>query len=191
MTFRYYKNLIVSDLYRYGANNKFNFFFKMFFFNPGFKYSFWMRTAKFLKGKGNLYLPFYAFARFWLGHLQYKFGIAIPYNTDIGSGFYIGHFGGIVINYETKIGRNCNVNQGVTIGAAYGGKNPGVPSIGDNVFIGAHSVIIGGIQIGNNVAIGASSVVTKSFPENAVVAGNPARIISYNSSRSYVSNTDY
>ena len=47
----------------------------------------------------------------------------------------------------------------------------------DNVFIGAHAIIMGGIQIGPNVIIAAGSVVTKDVPENSVVGGNPARVI--------------
>lgn len=49
--------------------------------------------------------------------------------------------------------------------------------IGDNVFIGANSLILPNVQIGNNVIIGADSVVTRNVPDNVVVAGNPARII--------------
>ena len=50
-------------------------------------------------------------------------------------------------------------------------------SIGNNVFIGAGSIVLPGITIGNNVVIGAGSVVTKSVPDDCVVAGNPARCI--------------
>lgn len=50
--------------------------------------------------------------------------------------------------------------------------------IGDNVFIGAGSIILPGVTIGSNVVIGAGSVVTKSIPANLVVAGNPAQQIS-------------
>ncbi len=49
--------------------------------------------------------------------------------------------------------------------------------IGDNVFIGARSVILPGVHIGNNVIVGAGSVVTKSIPDNMVAAGNPARLL--------------
>lgn len=50
-------------------------------------------------------------------------------------------------------------------------------TIGDNVFIGAESVILPGVTIGNNVIIGANSTVTKDIPDNVVVAGTPARVI--------------
>lgn len=50
-------------------------------------------------------------------------------------------------------------------------------TIGDNVFIGAESVILPGVTIGNNVVVGANSTVTKDIPDNVVVAGTPARVI--------------
>ena len=50
-------------------------------------------------------------------------------------------------------------------------------SIGNHVFVGASSTILPNVRIGNNVVIGAGSVVTKTVPDNVVVAGNPARII--------------
>lgn len=49
--------------------------------------------------------------------------------------------------------------------------------IGDNVWVGAGSCILPNVTIGNNCIIGANSVVTKSFPDNCVIAGNPAKII--------------
>ena len=50
--------------------------------------------------------------------------------------------------------------------------------IGDNVFLGANSVILPGVHIGDNVIVGAGSIVTKDIPSNQIVAGNPAKIIS-------------
>lgn len=65
--------------------------------------------------------------------------------------------------------------QGTTIGK----NHKGSPLIGNNVFIGANASVIGKIVIGDNVCIGAGSVVVKNVPDNAVIAGNPARILSY------------
>ena len=54
----------------------------------------------------------------------------------------------------------------------------GKVNIGDNVFIGAGSIILPGVDIGDRVVIGAGSIVTKSIPSNSVAVGNPAKIIS-------------
>jgi serine O-acetyltransferase len=126
-----------------------------------------------------------------LNHFKYKFGISIPPETKIGSGFYIGHFGGIVVNRHSVIGKNCNISHGVTIGQTKRGPHKGFPILGDNIYIGAGAKIIGAITIGNNVAIGANCVVTKNIPDNSVVVGIPGRIISQNGSTEYINKTDY
>lgn len=56
-------------------------------------------------------------------------------------------------------------------------KYPGVPVIGNNVRINKGAIVFGGITIGNNVEIGANAVVNKPVPDNAVVAGVPAKIL--------------
>lgn len=109
-------------------------------------------------------------------------GIVIPTDCEIGSGLYIGHFGPIIINGDTKIGKNCNIMQCVTIGVKQTGKNKGAPKIGDRVYIGPNSVILGSISIENGVVIGAGSVVVNSVSENCIVVGNPAKEISNNGS---------
>lgn len=124
-----------------------------------------------------------------LYRLKIRLGIDIPYNTSIQPGFYIGHSGGIVVHPDSVIGWNCNISNRVTIGMTCRGARMGVPTIGNNVYIGPGAVIIGNITIGNNVAIGANTVVTKSIPDKAVVAGSPGTIISYNGVDGYICNT--
>jgi serine O-acetyltransferase len=80
-----------------------------------------------------------------------------------------------VINAK-KIGKNFTFRNGLTIGNK-NNDNTLLPTIGNNVEVGANVVIIGDIEIGDNVTIGAGSVVVKSVPSNCVIAGNPARII--------------
>ena len=101
----------------------------------------------------------------------------VPYKAYIGKGTYLGYGGiGVVIHSSAKIGNNCVIAQQVTIGGG-NSKYPGIPTIGNNVHINKGSIVFGGITIGNNVDIGANAVVNKPVPDNAVVAGIPAKIL--------------
>lgn len=177
---RQLKQLIKSDLTRYGKGITWKSFFKVYFLIPGFRVSFWFRVASHYRHN-----PLYWFI---LRHYHYKFGIELPRGTKVSEGLYIGHFGGVIISPTTEIGKNCNISQGVTIGVAGRGENRGVPIIGDCVYIGPGAKIIGKIFIGNNVAIGANAVVTKDVQDNAVVAGVPAATISMEGSFNFISN---
>lgn len=108
---------------------------------------------------------------------MYKYGIQIPTPTKIGEGCYIGHFGNIIINEKAVIGNNCNIAHGTTIGKANRGKLMGNPVIGNKVWIGTGSVIIGNIKVGNNVLIAPLTYVNFDVPDNSVVVGNPAKVI--------------
>jgi serine O-acetyltransferase len=156
-----------------------------------YKFIFWMRTCRYLCDKPWARYILFPLARIMFNHYTYKFGIGIPFMTQIGPGFYIGHFGGIFVFPHCRIGKNCNISQGVAIGVSARGKNAGWPVVGDNVYIGPGAKVIGAICIGNNVAIGANAVVTKDLPDGAVAAGIPARVISYEGSAGYVNDTDY
>lgn len=184
-------DLIRSDLYRYAGKTDMRSFLTHMIMNPGFKYSFWMRVCSRCSEPALLRFTVYPIARFFLSRYKYKYGLSISFDTRIGSGFYIGHFGGIVVNRKAIIGKNCNISHGVTIGETYRGERAGCPVIGDNVYIGPGAKIIGRIFIGDNAAIGANCVVTKDVPPHAVVVGVPGRVISYKGSADYVCLTDY
>lgn len=87
--------------------------------------------------------------------------------AELGPGLVILHSFGIVINSEVRAGRNLTLEHGVTIGAE---KNRS-PLLGDDVFVGAGAVIIGGIRVGNRVKIGANAVVTRDIPDGATAVG--------------------
>lgn len=116
---------------------------------------------------------------FW--HIMYKLtshraGLQIPKEVKIGKGFRIAHWGGIVMNSAVEIGDNFTIHEGCLLGHSYG-KYPGVPKIGDNVFMSANSVIIGGVTIGNNVLIAPCTMVNVPVPDDCIVIGSPCRII--------------
>ena len=113
-------------------------------------------------------------------------GISLAPECEIGDGLYIGHFGGIVVGPGVRIGYNCSMAQNVTIDAGGLGPERGAPTIGNRVFIGAHSVIVGRLHVGEDAMICAGSVVTRPVPPRAVVVGNPARVISFDGSFEHV-----
>lgn len=92
------------------------------------------------------------------------------------SAFVLNHPYCTTINAKS-IGDYFTICQLTTLGNKIHGRNDLIPTIGNNVMLGANVNIIGDITIGNNVIIGAGSVVVKDVPDNCVVAGNPAKVI--------------
>lgn len=101
--------------------------------------------------------------RFW----SVVTGAEISLSCNIGGGLLIPHPNGIVIHPNAVIGANCLIFQQVTIAGAC--------HIGSHVDIGAGAKILGPLVVGDNVRVGANSVVTKDVFANDVVAGVPAR----------------
>lgn len=117
----------------------------------------------------------YLYLKFKYRRLSLKLGFTIPENV-FGPGLAIVHYGGIVVNEKARIGSNCRIHPGTSIGASAGSTE--APRIGDNVYIAPGAKIFGNIRIANNTAIGANAVVNKSFEdENMLVAGVPANIV--------------
>lgn len=103
--------------------------------------------------------------------------VAIP-RIDIGEGLFLEHPQGSFLN-AVSIGKNFTCLHNVTLGNNHGS----LPTIGDNVFCGCGSCVLGPVVIGNNVKIGANAVVVKDIPDNCVVVGNPGKIVKRNGVR--------
>ncbi|PNW26364.1 serine O-acetyltransferase [Formosa algae] len=117
----------------------------------------------------------YTYLRFKFKNISLKLGFSIPINV-FGPGLAIVHYGTIVINSNTTVGKNCRIHACTNIGASGGSKK--APKLGDNIYIAPGAKIYGDIEIANNIAIGANAVVNKSFTEDSMmVAGNPAKAI--------------
>jgi serine O-acetyltransferase len=102
-------------------------------------------------------------------------GIDLPKTAVIGPGLRIWHFGNIFIHSDARIGANCTLRHGITIGNRVEGG--GAPVIGDNVDLGAYAQVLGDIRIGNDCRIGAMSLVLGDVPDGCTAVGVPARII--------------
>ncbi len=109
------------------------------------------------------------------------------YNIFVGENFYA-NFNCTFLDVSTiEIGNNCMFAPNVQLYTATHPlhpvkRNSGLEyakpiKIGDNVWLGGGVIITPGVTLGDNVVVGAGSVVTKSFPDNVVIAGNPARVI--------------
>lgn len=102
-------------------------------------------------------------------------GVSLPKEVAIGPGLRVWHFGGIFVHPRVVMGSGCTLRQGVTIGVRV--DDGPVPTLGDNVDLGAYAQILGDVRIGNNARIGAMSVVLCDVPDGATAVGNPARVI--------------
>lgn len=109
--------------------------------------------------------------------------------TEIGPGLYLGHHYCITINPNAKIGRNVNLSKGVTIGQENRGKRKGAPTLGDKVWIGVNSTVVGNICVGNDVMIAPNTFVNCDIPDHSIVFGNPC-IIKHkdNATEGYIEN---
>ena len=96
---------------------------------------------------------------------------------NIGAGFHLSHGNAIILTAKARIGENCSLRNGITIGAEMRGKRKGAPTIGNKVWIGPNATIVGKINVGNDVLIGANSYVNFDVPDHSIVLGNPGRII--------------
>lgn len=112
------------------------------------------------------------------------YSCSISYKTKIGKGTFFNHSGfGILINSKVVIGDNCKIGNNVSIVGQGPYKN--VPLLKDFIYIGPGAVIQGPVIIENNVIIAPNAVVNKSVPQNAIVAGIPAKIVGWSNELDY------
>lgn len=146
--------------------------------DPRIAFSIWFRLSAYRSG------IFYWGCRVMHKLLMNKYCLQIYPSTLVGYGLYLGHNTGVIINATAIIGNNVNFSQFCTIGA----NDDKAAVIGNNVYIGPNTCVVEHVYIGHNATIGAGSVVTKNVPENATVAGVPAKIISNKKPARYINN---
>jgi serine O-acetyltransferase len=186
MTRQEFAQLVRQDLFRYEGELGGRAWWHAWRHEAGFRLSVLMRLGRLFHSHAATRYGLYHVVAFFYHQACVRYGVHIALATEIGGGLYIPHALNIVVNSRCRIGRNCNLLQGVTLGIAHRGKRLGTPVIGDNVYIGPGAVIFGSISIGDEAAIGANCVVTKDVPTRGVVVGVPGKIISRDGSTGYV-----
>jgi len=177
------KEIINSDLYRHEGLSGFKGFLRGWY-KPGFRYTWCWRV---ITGK-KLPYPLYLILRIYKRLLRFRYGFEISNEARIDEGFYLtDHIGPVVIG-PVEIGKYCNIAHNVTIGRAYKDGDTGRPTIGDRVWIGAGAVLVGKINIGSNVMIAPNAFLNTDVPDNSVVIGNPAQVISKDNPTKYYIN---
>ncbi|MCG2588811.1 sugar O-acetyltransferase [Rhodohalobacter sulfatireducens] len=120
-------------------------------------------------------------------HIEPSFRCDYGRNIHVGENFYA-NFDCVILDVaEVRFGNNCLLAPQVGI---YTATHPLLPhernsglelakqiTIGDNCWIGGHATINPGVQLGDNVVVASGAVVTKSFGDNVVIGGNPAKVI--------------
>lgn len=116
-------------------------------------------------------------ARFISQVSRFFTGIEIHPGAKIGEGLFIDHGMGVVIGETAEIGDNVTLYQGVTLGGTGKEKGKRHPTIGNNVVIATGAKVLGSFNVGDNVKIGAGSVVLKPVPADCTVVGVPGRVV--------------
>ena len=164
---------VTDDLKRYSQNATGRSFIRIWLISPGFRSVCFLRLQSYFYVLGRTWYPF-KFVAHYIRYLNIRnFGLDVCLGCEIGSGLRIEHPVGIVIGAGVTIGKNATILQGVTIGERYvDERSDGLyPSIGDNVVVGVHTVILGGIKIGHNVTFGANSLVLGDVLSNRTIVG--------------------
>ena len=173
----FYKNNIATAKNKIRKDASFNEAFRgklSWNFKHGFEWKYIVLYRKYQANVNTIWKYYY---KYKLRALEKKTGFSFEFNTSIGDGLIIGHWGKIVINGQTRFGNQLFITHGVTIGRDVRGSRSGVPTFGDRVCVRTNSTIVGKINIGNDVLIAPNTFVNFDVPDHSIVIGNPAKVI--------------
>lgn len=124
-----------------------------------------------------LRLPWSIVYRVLFKVVEIVFGVTLPASATVGRRLCIEHFGGIVVHGGAKIGDDCLIRHGVTIGNRHSDRLDEVPTLGNRVDVGAGAKILGKVTVGDGASIGANAVLLHDVPAGCTAVGVPARIL--------------
>jgi len=140
---------------------------------PGIKAILLYRIAHFFWKLGVPYIP-----RYISDIARELTAIDIHPGAEIGRDFFIDHGAGVVIGETAEVGNNVTIYSGVVLGGTNLEQKKRHPTLGNDIVVGTGAKILGPIIIGDNVRVGANSVVVNDVPPHCVVVGVPAKIVS-------------
>ncbi len=172
-TFRHYRRFSIGCLLRLSLSSR------------TFRVILTMRLCQIAASSGyffRLTLPFFKVLHRISTHSA---AMDFPWRTEIGGGLALTHGWGLVVSPGAKIGNNVTIFHGVTLGrrdkiSPSGDRLTEYPTLEDEVWVGPHAIIIGGITIGRGSRIAGGAFITESIPPYSVVSGNPASIVKSN-----------
>ena len=108
--------------------------------------------------------------------------VDLPWECEIGAGLAITHGWGLVVSPGAKVGCNVTLFHGATLGrrdriAQNGARITEHPVIEDEVWVGPHAIIVGGVTIGRGSRLAGGTFVTGNVPPHSVVVGNPSSVV--------------
>lgn len=129
-----------------------------------------------------LALPLFKALHYFASYLA---AMDLPWSAEIGPGLALTHGWGVVVSPGARIGANVTLFHGVTLGlrariARDGRQAEEYPVLEDEVWVGPHAILVGGVTIGRGSRIAGGAFVTESVPAHSIVVGNPARILKQN-----------
>ena len=182
------RDCIAADLFRYCARTDKKALRTTRRRSAGFRFTYYMRLCAYTRQRPLLKYTLFPIYKQRMRRAAGKVGIELHELTEVGKGLHIAHSGAIVVHNGAVLGENVCLSQGVTIGQTIKNGEVCLPVIGNRVYIAPGAKVIGGVHVGSNVAIGANAVVTHDVPDNAVVAGIPARVLHMGGAGEYVTN---
>jgi serine O-acetyltransferase len=176
---------IKADVIRFFGKYRFWLPWTLFLFNRTFRLVCTLRLSQWASDLPGIFRVF-IFWPFRIIHYiaQQLAAVDLPWRTQIGPGFRLTHGWGTVISPGAVIGKNVTLFHGVTIGQkdhiSVEGRETMYPTIEDEVWIGPHAVIVGGVTVGCGSRIAPGTIVIKDVEPHSVVAGNPGQVIKSN-----------
>jgi serine O-acetyltransferase len=171
-----------ADTYRQFGHSNWRLTFKEILRSRTFRVVATARLCQAVSLAGGLWRMFLPFCKLLHRHAANRAGVDFPWKAQIGAGFALTHGWGMVMSPGAVLGRNVTLFHGVTLGrrdriAKDGQRVIGYPTLEDEVWVGPHAIITGGITIGRGSRIGGGAVVTEDIPPYSIVVGNPGKVV--------------